>query len=81
MIIMGDKKNVLTAILGPDGNNVGVRRGSGEDEEPDELAMIAQELIEAVHARNPKEVVEALRAAFMCLDSEPHVEGPHESEE
>ena len=45
---------------------------------PSEMEAISQELIEAVHARNVKDTEAALRAAFACMESEPHDEGPHE---
>lgn len=81
MIIMGDgKKRMVSAILDAKGDNVGDKRDLEEGPEYDELEMIAQELIEAIHARNQKEVAESLRAAFECLDSEPHEEGPHTEE-
>lgn len=80
MMIMGDRKKMLASILGPD-RKAGTHEGSEGEEAPDELEVLSQELIEAVHARNPGAVAQALRAAFECMDSEPHVEGPNESEE
>lgn len=80
MIMMGDRKKAVMSILGPDSKNVGNREDL-EDEGPDEMGLISQELIEAVHARNAEDVKNALRAAFACMDSEPHVEGPHEDPE
>lgn len=65
MIMMGDRKKAVTAILGPDSDNVGSR----EDESGSEDAMhsVANELIEAVHAKNVPDVVAALKAAHaMC---------------
>lgn len=62
-----EKDNVITEILGP------AEKDGGADG-PSELETISQELIEAVHARNPKDVAEALRAAFQCQESEPHDE-------
>ena len=41
------------------------------------MEAIAHELLDAVHKRNAKDLVMALRAAFQVLDSEPHVEGEH----
>jgi hypothetical protein len=76
--MIADKKRALVSILGPDSSNVGA---VGSADEPDSLGLIAQELIEAVHAKDAEAVKDALRAAFMCCDSEPHVEGPHEPAE
>lgn len=74
MIMMGDRKKLASVILGPDGNK--------KSEEPIEpLKVIAQELIDAVHAKNPDDVIAALRAAHQELDAEPHMEGPDLSEE
>lgn len=75
MIMMGDRKKMVSAILGPHPGE------AKEDEGPDALHGVAQELIEALHARNPGEVLDALRAIFEALDAEPHEEGPHEGEE
>lgn len=46
-------------------------------EEFDSLESAAEDLINAVHAKDVKAVAAALRAAFELSDSEPHVEGPH----
>lgn len=81
MIMQGNRKNAVTAILGPESPNVGVRSELSDSESPEELKMISQELIEAIHARNPEDVCQALKAAFELLDSEPHEEGPEEEKE
>lgn len=65
-------KHILSAILGP-GPSGPESAGS-----PDELEVIAGELIDAVHAKDAKATVEALRAAFQCMESEPHEESEHE---
>jgi hypothetical protein len=64
--------SVLQSIVGSDKTEPLLDQYDNE-----ELKVIAQELIEALHARNPEEVVAALRAAFECMDAEPHEEGPH----
>jgi len=63
----------IDEILGPEEKD-----GEGEGDETNELELISQELIEAVHARNTKDVAQALRAAFACLESYEHEEGPQE---
>ncbi len=52
-----------------------------EGEAMPEAVMLAEELIRAVHAKDAEAVAEALEAAFMHFDSEPHVEGKHLEEE
>lgn len=37
----------------------------------------AEDLIQAIHARDVKAAAEAIKAAFEILDSEPHEEGSH----
>jgi hypothetical protein len=58
-----------------------ITRDSDHEDEMDGhdemMEAIAHELLDAVHKRNPKDLVMALRAAFQVLDSEPHVEGEH----
>jgi hypothetical protein len=43
----------------------------------DDLAEISQDLINAVHAHDKQGVMDALSAAFACLDAQPHEEGEH----
>lgn len=49
-----------------------------DDGEFDEMEMAAEDLCDAVHAKDYKRVAEALKAAFEICDSQPHDEGPHE---
>lgn len=75
---------ILAKVKPPKGKGIAVGMGGpmGHEEEPsDDLEMIAEELIAAVKEGNTKGVVEALRGAFLTLDSEPHVEGEHLDEE
>jgi hypothetical protein len=81
MIMMGNKRNAILSILGPESPNVGDKRELVSDGTPEELKVIAQELIEAVHARNADQVCQALCAAFECLESRPHEEAEHTNEE
>ncbi len=48
-----------------------------KDSEDQGLMACAQDLIDAVHAKDAKRVASALKAAFEIADSEPHVEGEH----
>lgn len=67
---------------------VSKRKPDGGQETSDEtpgldggLQAAAQDLIDAVHAKDAERTASAIRAAFEILDAEPHVEGPHLSEE
>ena len=51
------------------------------EQEFDALETAAEDLINAIHAKDVKGVTQALRAAFDLQESEPHDEGPHEGEE
>jgi hypothetical protein len=53
-------------------------RKPDEEGEYSGLHAAAEDLVNAVHAKNIKAVAEALKAAFDLCDSEPHVEGEHE---
>lgn len=77
MIMLGDKKKALTAILGPRHEEVEKKEGGASDSSA-ELHAIAHDLVESVHARNVPDVVEALKAFFYACDAMPHVEGEHE---
>jgi hypothetical protein len=60
-----------------------IKRDADEDKEPnmDSMEVCAQELCDAVHAKDVKAIAAALRAAFELCDLEPHEEGPHTNEE
>ena len=55
-----------------------IKREHDEGADFDMLESAAEDLISAIHAKDTKAVVSALRAAFEIYDSEPHEEGPHE---
>jgi predicted outer membrane lipoprotein len=74
MIIMGDKKKTLTAILGPRSENIGERSEIENGGVEDSLLACAEELISAVHAKDAQGVVEALQAAFEHMEMQPHAE-------
>lgn len=58
------------------------------DEKPDDqpedpsaaIESCARDLIKAVHAQDIKSVAEAIQSAFTILDSQPHEEYDHESD-
>jgi hypothetical protein len=79
MIMIGsDKKKLASLILGPRDEEM----AEGEiDSSSAELHAIAQDIIEAIHARNVQDAVSALKAFFYLCDSMEHVEGPHENED
>lgn len=54
------------------------RKPDEEGQDYDSLESAADELIQAVHAKDAKAVCSALRSAFQLCDLEPHEEGPHE---
>lgn len=58
-------------VQGPDGSP-----GDGAEA----LHAIAEELIEAIHAKDAAGVASCLKAAFQECESEPHEEGPHEED-
>ncbi len=51
------------------------------ESEASELDTHAKALADAVHTNDIKGISAALRAAFDCLELEPHEEGPHINEE
>jgi len=53
------------------------RKSDNEDEQYDVMEAAAEDLMNAIHAKDVKAIAEALRAAFELADSEPHMEGPH----
>lgn len=60
------------------------RKPDGQEEkyhEDEELHAISEDFIQAVHAKDAQAVADAFRAAFECLESQPHEEGPHFEDE
>jgi len=64
----------IVAVLGAHSEGVGTR----PQEKDQELYVLCDELIEAVHQKNPVEALAAFRAIFMALEQKPHEEAPHE---
>jgi hypothetical protein len=55
------------------------QEGGDEPQEDDSgLLTCANELIEAVHSKDPQAVVSALQSAFELMEQEPHEEAPHD---
>lgn len=84
---MIDEKKTVALILAQlkphEGIAVGIEPEAGEVElSPEEqLHAVAGELVEATRCGDVKAVAEALRGAFLLLDSMPHVEGEHLDEQ
>lgn len=82
---MDEKKTVavILAQLEPhEGIAVGIEPEEAVELSPEEqLHAIAGELVEAVRCSDVSAVSEALRGAFLLLDSMPHVEGEHVDEQ
>jgi hypothetical protein len=75
MIMMGDKKRTIHAILGPEEGDLSEKEEGGDNKEEKMAAM--KELIDCVHAKDEEGAMSAFEALFECCDSLPHVEGPH----
>lgn len=54
-----------------------IERKPDEDKEVDSLEVAAEDLCNAVHAKDYKAAAAALRAAFDLMEMEPHKEGEH----
>jgi hypothetical protein len=52
-----------------------------EESEHNHLEQCAQDLIEAVHSKDKKAVLNSLKDIFNELDAIPHIEGEHIEEE
>lgn len=68
MIMMNDKKKMLTQILGADPREKKKEEGASDQ---DALSMLAQELIDAVSAGDSKGAASALRACVSECTSSP----------
>lgn len=69
MMIMGDKKKAMMAIFGP-------TKEEAQEQEPNALHAISQELINCVHSHDVEGVAHCLSAAFELCDQA--TGGPHE---
>lgn len=54
-----------------------VERKPDEGAEYDSMESAAEDLCNAIHAKDYKGAAAALRAAFELMEIEPHKEGPH----
>lgn len=81
---MIDEKKTIALILAQlephEGLVVGVDSGEEEMTPEEQLHAVAGELVDAVKCGDVSAVAEALRGAFLLLDSMPHVEGEHVEE-
>lgn len=67
-------KNKEASVSGP----VDIeRRKPDEEQEYDALEAAAEDLCNAIAAKDYKGIAVALRAAIQLADSEPHIEGEH----
>lgn len=82
---MIDEKKTVALILAQlephEAIAVGIEPTSVELSPEEQLYAVAGELVEAVKACDAGAVAEALRGAFLLLDSMPHVEGEHLEEQ
>lgn len=83
---MMDEKKTVALILAQleDGEGLTIGVGAAPEAElsPEEqLHAVAGELVEAVRCGDVAATAEALRGAFLLLDSMPHVEGKHVEEQ
>jgi len=54
-----------------------ITRKSDGKRKIDPVEVAAEELLIAIKKGNVNHIAQALRAAFIICDSEPHIEGPH----
>lgn len=69
MMMMDKKKNIVNQIMGPD-----PREKSEGEKSPSDLESIAQEFVDAVHAKDAAGTAQAFRAMFLECESKPHEE-------
>lgn len=64
--MLNDKKRAVTAILGPDSENVGVRPEGG----PSDLEHACTELVAAIENKDPAAMASAFRACVASCEAE-----------
>ena len=57
-----------------------VKRKPDEQSEVEPKHVAAQDMLSAIKSGDEKALSDALEAFFQIVDSEPHMEGPHEGE-
>lgn len=70
---------VIISRRKPDGATQSEESMEGETDQG--LMSAAEDLIRAIHAKDGQAVTDALQAAFEIMESQPHEEGEHISEE
>ncbi len=78
-----DKENAVAIILGRMSPKKGGKKpDEAREESPDDaMHACAEELLEAIAAKDVAGVAAALKGAFHCADSMPHEEGEHLEED
>ncbi len=71
----------LSPMKKSSGISMEYRKPDKEPEHEDNgMEACASDLIKAVHSHDTKGAVEAIKAMFAIMESEPHQEGPHTEE-
>lgn len=71
--LMGKKKTAALVI----GMKDDAPEKEAEGESEDEMELVAEDLLKAMAAKDPKMIAQALKAAFAIADAMPHEEGEH----
>lgn len=66
------KKGKLSSAMAPKPE----MEEDSEDSSRKHLLEVSSDLIDAIHAKDHDAVADLLEEAFMCLDTQPHEEGP-----
>ena len=82
-MIIPDRKKAATIIVSHmmDPHHPEEEHEEAEEGHDEECSALGHEVLEALASKDPMAVYDALKAVFLKVDSEPHVEGEHEEEE
>lgn len=75
MLMMGDKKKAVRAVMGERVEPMQKDEGSEHEEM---LEALGEEALQCVHEKDSQGFVKCMEALFRAFDASPHKEGPHE---
>lgn len=84
---MAMSKPLLAIMVGKAMKDKGMKAADSEempedssdgDSHDEHLQQIADDMMDAIHAKDSQALKELLQEAFECMDAAPHKEGPHE---
>lgn len=73
---MREKGAGAMVSMGPDKSDLELKSEMGGDDGDKELEYITEDIFRAFESKSKTELMKALKSFFLCVDAQPHMEGP-----